>query len=134
MKTVRVAAAILCDSLPSPSRVFATARGYGEQKGGWEFPGGKIEINETEEQALEREIKEELDLSIRVGRRLCRVEYDYPMFHLSMSCFLCTFTGGTPILKEAADAKWLSKKELRSVPWLPADESMLDKLEEIMDS
>ena len=134
MKTVHVAAAILCDRLPSPSRVFATARGYGEQKGGWEFPGGKVEPGETEEQALEREICEELAIRVSAEQLLCRVEYDYPAFHLSMACFLCLIREGTPVLREATDAKWLSKAQLYSVAWLPADESMLGKLESIMES
>ena len=124
MKTIRVVAAIIRDN----DKIFATARGYGEFKGGWEFPGGKIEAGETPEQALEREIREELDTVIEVGELIDTIEYDYPKFHLSMDCFWCTIVEGDLILKEAEDAKWLTKEELDSVDWLPADVTLIDKI------
>jgi len=124
MKTIRVVAAIIRDN----DKIFATARGYGEFKGGWEFPGGKIEKGETPEQALEREIREELDTVIEVGDLIDTIEYDYPKFHLSMDCFWCTIVEGDLTLKEAEDAKWLTKEELDSVDWLPADVTLIDKI------
>ena len=117
MKTVNVVAAIIQDG----DRIFATQRGYGEFKDGWEFPGGKIEQGETPQQALKREIEEELDTQITVGDLLTVVEYDYPAFHLSMQCFLCTITTGELTLKEHEAAKWLTRDQLDSVDWLPAD-------------
>lgn len=128
MKTVNVVAAIICDDLNNKSKIFATARGYGDFKGGWEFPGGKVEEGETPEEALKREILEELETEIIVGDFLDKVEYDYPKFHLSMDCFWCEIAGDDPILKEHEAAKWLSKGELYSVDWLPADISLIEKI------
>lgn len=124
MKTIKVVATII----QKDGKTFATQRGYGEFQGGWEFPGGKIEEGETPEQALVREIKEELDTEIEVGELLERVEYDYPSFHLSMDCFLCTIKSGELVLKEHEDAKWLEKEQLDSVEWLPEDEGVVEKL------
>lgn len=130
MKTIRVAAAVICDELQHPTKILATARGYGEYAGQWEFPGGKLEPGETAPEALVREIAEELDVTIRVGRRIATVEHDYPTFHLSMDCYFCVVTDGNIVLKEAKDACWLTADELRSVQWLPADETLLPVLEE----
>lgn len=124
MKTIRVVAAIIVEN----DKIFATQRGYGEFKGGWEFPGGKIEEGETPQQALVREIQEELDTEIEVGELVERVEYDYPQFHLSMDCFLCKIKAGKLVLKEHEDARWLRRDELGSVAWLPADEGLVEKL------
>lgn len=132
MKTIRVVAAVICDDLQHPSKVFATARGYGEQKGGWEFPGGKIEPGETPPEALIREIREELDISIAVGEQIHTIEYDYPAFHLSMDCFLCRIISGEILLKEAEAARWLTKATLDTVPWLPADRELITLLKERM--
>lgn len=118
MKTVNVVAALIINQ----DKVFATQRGYGEFKDGWEFPGGKIELGETPEQALKREIQEELATEIRVEQPLITVEYDYPTFHLSMQCFLCKVERGNLTLLEHEAAKWLSYVELNSVDWLPADQ------------
>ena len=128
MKTVRVVAAIIRDE----NRIFATQRGYGEFKGGWEFPGGKIEEGETSQDALIREIKEELDTVIEVGELVDTVEYDYPNFHLSMDCFMCSVVEGDLVLKEHEDARWLTKETLNSVDWLPADLDLIKKIEEIL--
>ena len=128
MKIVRVVAAVICDSLEHPTRIFATARGYGDFKGQWEFPGGKIEAGESPQAALSREITEELDVEISVGQLIDTIEYDYPAFHLSMDCFWCMVTNGTIKLLEAQDARWLSKNELASVQWLPADVSLIEKI------
>lgn len=117
MKTVRVVAAIIIEN----DKVFATQRGYGEFKDGWEFPGGKIEPGETPEEAIVREIKEELDTEVEVIELLDTVEYDYPNFHLSMGCFICKIKSGDLVLKEHEAAKWLTKDTLGSVEWLPAD-------------
>lgn len=117
MKTVRVVAAVI----RKDDKIFATQRGYGEFKDGWEFPGGKIEEGEAPEQALAREIKEELDTEIQVGKLIDTIEYDYPKFHLSMDCFWCEIMQGGLELKEHEAARWLSKEELYSVDWLPAD-------------
>lgn len=126
MKTVKVVAAIIIHE----NKVFATQRGYGEFKDGWEFPGGKVEPGETPREALAREIKEELDTEIEVGELLETVEYDYPTFHLSMDCFLCKVISGNLILKEHEAAKWLEKEELYSVDWLPADRALIGKIAE----
>ncbi|MDO5391920.1 MAG: 8-oxo-dGTP diphosphatase MutT [Eubacteriales bacterium] len=124
MKTIRVVAAIIIDH----GKVFATQRGYGEFKDGWEFPGGKIEVGETPEDAIVREIKEELDTEIQVMEWLDTVEYDYPKFHLSMDCFICKIKTGDLILKEHEAAKWLTKENLDSVDWLPADQGLIEKI------
>lgn len=129
MKTIKVVAAVICDSFENKTKIFATARGYGEFKGQWEFPGGKVEAGETPQQALIREIKEELDVKIQVGELIDTIEYDYPTFHLSMDCFWCVVVDGDIILKEAEAAKWLSKNELYNVDWLPADISLIEKLQ-----
>ena len=126
MKTVSVVAAVIKDK----DRIFATARGYGEYKGCWEFPGGKIEQGETPQQALIREIKEELDTEIRVGELIDTIEYDYPTFHLSMDCFWAEVVAGNLVLKEAAAAKWLTKETLDSVEWLPADITLIEKIKQ----
>lgn len=125
MKTVRVVAAIIIDD----GKVFATQRGYGEFKDGWEFPGGKIDAGETPEEALIREIKEELDTEIVVNELLDTVEYDYPKFHLSMDCFICKIKSGELVLKEHEASKWLTKETLDSVEWLPADLGLIEKIE-----
>lgn len=132
MKTIKVVAAVICDSLQTKTRIFATARGYGEFKGQWEFPGGKIEPGETPQQALKREIKEELDTTIRVGELIDTLEYDYPDFHLSMDCFWCEVIEGELVLLEAQDARWLTKDELDSVKWLPADLGLVEKIRFLM--
>ena len=132
MKTIRVVAAVICDSIEKKSKIFSTARGYGEFKGGWEFPGGKIEEGETPEQALAREIQEELDTEIRVGDLIDTIEYDYPTFHLSMDCFWAEVVSGNLELKEAKAAKWLTKEELDSVEWLPADITLIEKIKREM--
>lgn len=128
MKTIRVAAAIIIHE----NKIFATQRGYGEFKDGWEFPGGKIEEGETPVQALIREIREELDTEIEVSELFDTVEYDYPTFHLSMDCFLCTVKSGNLVLKEHEAAKWLTGETLNSVDWLPADIELVKKLREII--
>ena len=124
-KTINVVAAVI----KRDGRIFATQKGYGNYKGWWEFPGGKIEQDETPQDALRREIKEELDTEIEVGNLISKIEYDYPEFHLVMDCFWCTVTSGKLTLLEAEDARWLSKDELQSVKWLPADMEVLEKVE-----
>lgn len=133
MKTIKVAAAVICDSFENTTKIFATAKGYGKFKGKWEFPGGKVEQGETSRQALMREIREELDVNIEIGRLIDTVEYDYPDFHLSMDCFLCVVTDGEIVLKEAAEAKWLEKDNLYSVDWLPADISLINKIAAVLN-
>lgn len=129
MKTIRVVAAVICDSFDNKSKIFSTARGYGDFKGQWEFPGGKIETGETSQEAIVREIREELDVEIKVGDLIDTIEYDYPEFHLSMDCFWCVVVNGEIVLKEAEAAKWLCKENLYSVKWLPADITLVDKIE-----
>lgn len=128
MKTVKVVAAIIRDG----NKVFATQRGYGDYKDGWEFPGGKVEPGETAQQALVREIKEELDTDIAVGDYLTTIEYDYPTFHLSMQCFWCRIVDGTPVLKEHEAARWLDVDHIDSVEWLPADLTIIDLIKDKM--
>ena len=126
MKTVRVVAAVIkAENGKGQPIIFATQRGYGDLKGGWEFPGGKIEEGETPQEALKREIMEELDTEISVGDLIDTIEYDYPTFHLSMDCFWCEIVKGDLVLKEHEAAKWLSKDELDSVEWLPADVTLI---------
>ena len=128
MKTANVVAAIIRDG----DKVFATQRGYGDYKDGWEFPGGKIEPGETPQQAMEREIKEELDTDIAVGDCLATVEYDYPAFHLSMQCFWCKIVDGKPVLKEHEAGRWLDADHIDSVDWLPADLTIIELIKDKM--
>ena len=132
MKTIRVVAAVIADDLDHPTKILATERGYGEFKGQWEFPGGKIEKGETPEEAIRREIREELEVEIEVGPLLGTIEYDYPNFHLSMECFICTILEGNLTLLEHESAKWLTKDTLDLVDWLPADLGLIAKLKEIL--
>ena len=128
MKTIKVVAAVI----KSNDEIFVTQRGYGEFKDGWEFPGGKVEKGETKEEALIREIKEELDTVIKVDSYLDTIEYDYPDFHLSMDCFVCSIVEGHLVLKEHEDSKWIKKEEIDTLNWLPADLIILDKVKERM--
>ena len=130
MKTVRVVAAVIkATNEEGEPMIFATQRGYGDFKGGWEFPGGKFEEGEPPQEALAREIKEELETEIVVGELIDTIEYDYPTFHLSMDCFWAEIVSGDLVLKEHEAAKWLMKNELDSVEWLPADIMLLDKVQ-----
>lgn len=129
VKTIRVVAAVIkATNEKGEPIIFATQRGYGDFKGGWEFPGGKIEEGETPQKALVREIREELDTEIVVGELIETIEYDYPTFHLSMDCFWAEIVSGGLVLKEHEAAKWLTKDELRTVEWLPADIGLLEKI------
>ena len=133
MKTIRVVAAVIVRQEDKERKqIFATARGYGEFKGGWEFPGGKIQEGETPQEALVSEIREELETEIAVGELIDTIEYDYPTFHLSMDCFWAEIVSGDLVLTEHEAAKWLTKEELNSVEWLPADITLIDKIREII--
>ena len=127
-KTINVVAALIRDG----KRVFATARGYGNYKGWWEFPGGKVEPGESPEEALVREIREELDSEISVDEYISTIEHDYPEFHLSMRCYWCSLISGDLVLKEAEDAKWLDVETIDSVKWLPADITLIDEIKKRM--
>lgn len=124
MKTINVVAAVIMKE----GKVFATQRGYGEFKDGWEFPGGKVEAGESPEEALRREIREELEVEVNVGDLIDTIEYDYPAFHLSMKCYACTIASGSPHLLEHEAARWLSADQLDSVAWLPADITLIPKI------
>ena len=128
MKQIHVVAAII----KADNKIFATQRGYGEFQGMWEFPGGKIEVNESKETALIREIKEELDVDIQVDDWITRLEYDYPSFHLSMDCFFASIISGEMVLKEHMAAKWLGGDELDAVEWLPADIILIEQLKSML--
>ena len=129
MKTIRVVAAVIkATNEKGAPMVFATQRGYGEFKGGWEFPGGKIEEGETPREALVREIREELETEITVGELIDTIEYDYPTFHLAMDCFWAEVVSGNLVLKEHEAAKWLTKDKLDTVEWLPADVTLIEKV------
>lgn len=128
MKTVRVVAAVI----KSGNKIFATQRGYGEFKGGWEFPGGKIESGETPQEALKREIIEELDTEILVGDLIDTIEYDYPTFHLSMDCFWCEIVKGDLVLKEHEASRWMDAESIDDVEWLPADITLIEKIKKVM--
>lgn len=133
MKTVKVVAAIIkAVNENGETIIFATQRGYGDFKGGWEFPGGKIESGETPQEALKREIIEELDTEVSVGELMDTVEYDYPQFHLSMDCFWCQNVRGNLVLKEHEAARWLTKDELNNVEWLPADITLIEKIRNLL--
>ena len=126
MKTVEVVAAVI----KHEDKIFATQRGYGDLAGGWEFPGGKVEAGEMPQEALVREIHEELEATVSVGEFICQVEYDYPAFHLSMKCYLCSVVEGHLTLLEHSDARWLEADALDSVDWLPADVAVVDAIKE----
>lgn len=129
MKNILVVAAIIVEG----NKIFTTQRGYGEFKGWWEFPGGKIEKGETPEEALKREIKEELDTKIEVIKYVANIEYDYPTFHLSMKCFECRVLEGHLTLLEAENAKWVNKEEIDSIDWLPADKTIIEQVKALID-
>lgn len=134
-KQIHVSAAVILRTTPDGEKqIFATQRGYGEWKNWWEFPGGKIEAGESAEQAIVREIREELATEIKAERKLCAVEYDYPAFHLKMECFLCSVVSGKLTLLEHENAAWLSAEKLVSVKWLPADLEVLDKVKELLQN
>ena len=130
MNTVYVVDAIIREG----DRVLATQRGYGDQKDGWEFPGGKVEEGETPQEALKREIEEELKTEIEVGEYLTTIEHEYPKFHLSMKCYWARIIEGKPVLLEHEAARWLSREELDSVAWLPADETIIDRIKESLEN
>ncbi|MBP5402247.1 MAG: (deoxy)nucleoside triphosphate pyrophosphohydrolase [Treponema sp.] len=134
MKKVEVSAAVILrkNPLTNKKEIFATQRGYGDYKDGWEIPGGKLEPGETPEECIIREIREELSAEIKAEKILGVVEYDYPDFHLTMHCILCTIVSGDLKLLEHEAAKWVTKETLRSVDWLPADQLILDKIEELL--
>ena len=133
MKTIRVVAAVIkATNEKGDPMIFATQRGYGDFKGGWEFPGGKIEAGETPQEALVREIREELETEIAVGELIDTIEYDYPTFHLSMDCFWAEIVSGNLVLKEHEAAKWLTRDELGTVEWLPADVALIEKVRVVM--
>ena len=133
LKQIHVSAAVILRTTNNGEKqIFATQRGYGEWKDWWEFPGGKIEAGESAEQAIAREIKEELATEIRAERKICTVEYDYPAFHLVMECFLCSVVSGKLTLLEHENAAWLSADKLESVKWLPADVEVLGKVKELL--
>lgn len=132
MKRYNVVAAVICDSINEKKKVFATEKGYGEFEGWWEFPGGKIEKGETPQQALIREIKEELNVELRIGDLIRTIEYDYSSFHLSMECYWCELSGEEVTLLEAKSAKWLTKEELFDIKWLPADKEIIETIKKQM--
>jgi len=132
MKKIEVAAAVICDTIENKQRIFAAQRGYGQFEGQWEFPGGKIEEGETPIKALVREIKEELDIEIRVESLIDTIEYDYPDFHLTMHCFFAAAVSDDFVLKEHKSARWLTKETIESVEWLPANLGLIQKIKQAM--